>query len=147
MNTKTDSQPSDSVEAQQGDDGDCVSRLVRHVCYDCGKGRGIAYTAQSWSGPCYICRRPIFCDRILTDKCLTCGDTGRVWNAPDEREEDCKNCLPHDQGQPTGGQDVNLRVRRCLVRRRGPVASAPAPDYQAECETLHSGERLCDGTA
>jgi len=70
-------------------------RLVRHCCYECGKGRGIAYTAQPWSGPCYICRRPIFCDRILTDKCLTCGDTGKVWNAPDEREEDCKNCLPN----------------------------------------------------
>jgi hypothetical protein len=97
MTTKTDSPPSDSTEANKTAGGDCVSRLVRHVCYECGKGRGIAYTAQPWSGPCYICRRPIFCDRILTDKCLTCSDTGKVWNAPDEREEDCKNCLPNSE--------------------------------------------------
>jgi len=41
---------------EAADSGLIQSPLVRHCCYECGKGRGISYTAKPWSGPCYISR-------------------------------------------------------------------------------------------
>ena len=64
----------------------------RHACYECSKGRRTAYTARPWQGPCYICQKRIFTDRILKSLCLTCEDSGKVWNPLYECEEVCKCC-------------------------------------------------------
>jgi hypothetical protein len=85
MNTKTDSQPSDSTEANKADGGDCVSRLVVPL-RDC-----VEVLPPLDTMACERCATThpepalYLCDNCGERVCRSCYN---------ERIYECKNCAP-----------------------------------------------------